>query len=543
MFENVIFCLKYQNMNNKIFFLYATLCLFFTQNSVAQQPIFDLLIRNGKIIDGSGNPWFRADIGILNGKIAAIGRYDSTQAKRTIDASGMVVAPGFIDVHTHSESGIFRVPTADNFILDGVTSIITGNCGGSEDNLTDFFRKITKNGASVNVGSFIGHNNIRRQVMKKAMRDPTPQEHIEMEKGVEKAMKQGAVGLSTGLIYIPGTYAKTPEIVGLAKVAARFGGVYTAHIRNEGEKVSDAISEAITVGREARIPVEISHFKVSFKPLWGKSTETVALVEKARQEGIDINIDQYPYTASSTNMGTLLPSWVLADSDSAMKVRLRDPSVKTKIKAEMIASLMRDERKNWDYAVVARSVGDSTINGKTISDINILRGRQPTTEDEAETIFDLMATGGGQMIYHKMSETDIDIILKYPNTMIASDGGVEVYGFGVTHPRSYGTNARVLGRYVRERKTLTLEDAIRRMTSLPAQRFRMDDRGLLRVGYAADVVIFDEKTVADKATYERPHAYSVGFQWVIVNGKLTVVNGQHTGEKAGQIILGKGFVP
>ena len=507
----------------------------------AQKPQFDLLIRNGKVIDGSGNPWFRADIGIENGKIKAIGRYDSTQAKRTIDATGMVVSPGFIDVHTHVEGGIKRVPTADNYILDGVTSIITGNCGGSEDDLPDFFKSMMKTGVSVNVGSFIGHNNIRKQVMKKAMRDPTPKEQIEMEQLVEKAMKQGAVGLSTGLIYIPGTYSKTPEVVGLAKVAARYGGIYTSHIRNEGEKVSDAISEAITIGREAQIPVEISHFKIAFKPLWGKSTETVAMVEHARQEGIDINIDQYPYAASSTNMGTLLPSWALADGDSAMIARFVDLTIHAKIKTEMLTNLAKDQRKNWDYAVVSRASKDSTINGKSISDINIGRGRKPTAEDEVETIFDLMAQGGGQMIYHKMSEEDIDIILKYPNTMIASDGGVEVYGFGVTHPRSYGTNARVLARYVRERKTLTLEDAIRRMTSLPAQRFRIDNRGLLRVGYAADVLVFDEKTVSDKATYGRPHAYSVGFQWVVVNGVLTVESGKHNEMKAGQIIYGKGY--
>jgi N-acyl-D-amino-acid deacylase len=324
----------------------------------AQKPLFDLLIRNGKVIDGSGNPWFRADIVISNGKIAGIGRYDSTQAKRTIDAMGMVVSPGFIDVHTHVEGGIKRVPTADNYILDGVTSIITGNCGGSEDDLTEFYQKLMKTGISVNLASFIGHNNVRRQVMKKAMRDPTPKEQIEMERLVEKAMKQGAVGLSTGLIYIPGTYAKTPEIVGLAKVAAQYGGVYTSHIRNEGEKVSDAIAEAITIGREAKIPVEISHFKISFKPLWGKSTETVAMVEKARQEGIDINIDQYPYTASSTNMGTLLPSWALADGDSAMIARFADPTLHAQIKAEMIKSLTKDLRKNWDYAVVARAGND-----------------------------------------------------------------------------------------------------------------------------------------------------------------------------------------
>jgi N-acyl-D-amino-acid deacylase len=526
----------------RVLMCFIPLSIFTFCNSIlAQKPLFDVLIRNGKVIDGSGNPWFRADIGVLNGKIAAIGQLDSTQAKRTIDATGLVVSPGFIDVHTHVEGGIIRVPTADNYILDGVTSIITGNCGGSEDNLTSFYQNLMKIGISLNIGSFIGHNNVRRQVMNKANRDPTPKEQADMENLVEKAMKQGAVGLSTGLIYIPGTYSKTPEVLGLAKIAARYGGVYTSHIRNEGETVSSAISEAITVGREAQIPVEISHFKIAFKPLWGKSTETVAMVEKARQEGIDINIDQYPYAASSTNMGTLLPAWALADGDTAMLKRFADTAIHAQIKAEMIANLTKDQRKNWDYAVVAHSKADSTLDGKTISDITILRGRKRTAEDEVETIFELMAKGGGQMIYHKMSEEDIDIILKYPNTMIASDGGVEVYGFGVTHPRSYGTNARVLGRYVRERKTLTLEDAIRRMTSLPAQRFRIDDRGLLRVGYAADILVFDEKTVSDKATYERPHAYSVGFKYVMVNGKLTVDNGRHNETKAGQIIYGKGY--
>ncbi len=530
-------------MKNRFLLMLSLFFLLSTPLSInAQKNTFDLLIRNGKVIDGSGNPWFRADIGIVGNKIAAIGHFDSTDAKRTIDANGMVVSPGFIDVHTHAEDGIKRVPTADNFILDGVTSIITGNCGGSEDNLSDFFKKIMDKGVSVNIGSFIGHNNVRRQVMKKAMRDPTPKEQAEMERLVEKAMKQGAVGLSTGLIYIPGTYSKTPEVVGLAKVAARYGGIYTSHIRNEGEKVEDAIAEAITIGREAQIPVEISHFKISFKPLWGKSTETVAMVEKARQEGIDVNIDQYPYTASSTNMGTMLPSWALADGDSAMKARFEDPSIHTKIKAEMIESLKKDQRTNWDYAVVAHCVADPKMDGKTVSDINILRGRQPTAEEEVETVFELLANGGGQMIYHKMSEEDVDIILRYPNTMIASDAGVQVFGFGVTHPRAYGTNARVLSRYVRGRKTLTLEDAIRRMTSLPAQRFRIDDRGLLRVGYAADILVFDEKIVNDKATYERPHAYSVGFHWVVVNGKVTVEKGQHNEVKAGQIILGKGFL-
>jgi N-acyl-D-amino-acid deacylase len=509
--------------------------------SIFSQKPFDILIKNGKIVDGTGNPWYNGDVGIYEGKITAIGQLKDATAAQMIDGKGLIIAPGFIDVHTHSEDGIKRVPTADNFILDGVTSIVTGNCGGSAEDLTRFFTEIREKGSSVNVASLIGHNTVRRQIMQTTMRDPTPEEQVKMEELVEKAMKEGAVGLSTGLIYIPGTYSKTPEIVGLAKVAAQYGGIYASHMRDEGDSVHYAIDEAITIGREAQIPVEISHFKVAFKPFWGKSTETVAQVEKARQSGIDINIDQYPYTASSTNMGVLVPSWALADGDSMIKVRFNTPSVRSSIIAEMLKTVGEDKRTSYDYAVIARCRFDSTYNGKSISEVNLLRGGKRSLESEANTVLDLVEKGGAQMIYHKMSEEDVETILKYPNTMIASDAGVQTFGYAVTHPRAYGTNARVLGRYVRERKVISLEDAIRRMTSLPAQRFRLDGRGLLQVGKAADIVIFDEKIVSDKATYEKPHAYSVGFQWVIVNGKTVIENGKHTGQLSGQILLGKGF--
>jgi N-acyl-D-amino-acid deacylase len=503
---------------------------------------YDLIIRNGRVVDGTGNPWVRADVAVKDGRIVGIGNFETAVAKQTINAKNNIVAPGFIDVHTHSEDGIVRVPTADNFILDGVTTIVTGNCGGSAEDLAAFFAKIQEKGTSVNVSSLIGHNTVRRQVMQTALRDPSPEEQQKMEALVEKAMRDGAVGLSTGLIYIPGTYAKTPEIVGLAKAAAKHGGIYASHMRDEGDSVKQAIDEAITIGREARIPIEISHFKQSYKPFWGKSRDMIAQVEAARREGIDINVDQYPYTASSTNLGVLIPSWALADGDSVIKQRFATPSVRKQIIDEMLATLKNNEFKNYSYAVVARFKPDSTYNGKSISDINLLRGRKATARDEAETILDLQAESFTQMIYHKMSENDVEAILRYPNTMIASDAGVQTFGFAVTHPRAYGTNARVLGRYVRERKVIPLEDAIRRMTALPAQRFQFADRGLLREGMAADIVIFDENTVSDKATYDKPHAYSVGFQWIIVNGKVVIEDGRQTGEKSGQIIHGKGFI-
>ena len=380
--------------------------------------------------------------------------------------------------------------------------------------------------------------------MKTAFREPTAREQADMEMLVEQAMKDGAVGLSTGLIYTPGTYARTPEIVNLAKIASRYGGVYASHIRNEGQGVEQAIAEAIQIGREAQIPVEISHFKVASKPIWGSSTQTVGLVEAARREGLDVTVDQYPYTASSTSLASSIPSWALADGDSAVLVRFRDPATRAKIQTEMLAGLKKNSRKNYDYAVVANYPADTTYNGMSISRINQKLGRKNSAAVEADLIMELMERTTMkriQMVYHTMSEADVETILRYPNTMIASDAGVAKLGSGMPHPRAYGTNARVLGRYVRERHVIPLEEAIRRMTSLPAQRFRLTDRGLLRPGYAADVVLFDEKTVSDQATYDQPHAYTTGIVWVLVNGTPVVENGKLTGQRPGQLLMGPGY--
>ena len=510
---------------------------------VHAQP-YDLVIRNGRVVDGTGNPWVYADVAIQNGRIARVGTIPPADAKQTIDATGLIVAPGFIDVHTHIESSLAAQPGAHNFIYDGVTTVITGNCGGSSSSLKTYFDSLRILKTSVNVGSLIGHNSVRIKVMKMAFREPTAREQADMEALVERAMKEGAVGLSTGLIYTPGTYARTPEVVNLAKVASRYGGVYASHIRNEGQNVKQAIQEAIQISREARIPVEISHFKVASKPLWGKSTETVELVEAARREGLDVTVDQYPYTASSTSLESIVPSWALADGDSAVLIRFRDPATRTKIRTEMLEALKKNLRKNYEYAVVASYRPDTTFNGLSISQINQKLGRKNTPQTEAELVMDLMERANLkriQMVYHTMSETDVETILRYPNTMIASDAGVARLGSGMPHPRAYGTNARVLGRYVRERHIIPLEEAIRRMTSLPAQRFRLTDRGLLRPGYAADIVLFDEKTIADRATYEQPHAYATGISWVLVNGTPVVEHGKHNGQRPGQLLMGPGF--
>ncbi|GAB3503206.1 D-aminoacylase [Spirosoma knui] len=518
-------------------------CSLFPVLATAQS--YDLIIKNGRVVDGTGNPWIRADVAIRNGRIVQVGKLPSADAKRIIDANGLIVAPGFIDVHAHVEGDLESQPGAPNFTYDGVTTLITGNCGSSGTNFRRYFDTLRAQGISINLGSLIGHNSVRLKVMKTAFREPTAREQADMEAIVQQAMQDGAVGLSTGLIYTPGTYARTPEIVNLARVASRYGGVYASHIRNEGQEVKQAIEEAIQISREANIPVEISHFKVASKPLWGNSTETIELVEAARREGLDVTVDQYPYTASSTSLASIIPSWALADGDSAVLARFRDSATRTKIRTEMLESLKKNLRKNYDYAVVASYRADTTFNGLSITRINQKLGRKNTATAEADLVMELMERADMkriQMVYHTMSETDVETILRYPNTMIASDAGVAKFGSGMPHPRAYGTNARVLGRYVRERKVIPLEEAIRRMTSLPAQRFRLTDRGLLRPGYAADVVLFDEKTVADKATYEQPHAYTTGISWVLVNGTPVIEEGKHTGQRPGQLLMGPGYV-
>jgi N-acyl-D-amino-acid deacylase len=508
---------------------------------------YDLVIRNGRIVDGGGNPWYVADVGVRDGRIAEIGRLcgaEGCPAGRVIDAAGLIVAPGFIDVHTHSEDGIRRAPSADNYLFDGVTSVITGNCGGSASNLAAFFAELRLTSISVNLGSLIGHNTVRREVMGTDLREPTSEELARMEQLVEEAMREGAVGLSTGLIYAPGSFAKTPEIAALARVAARFDGVYATHLRNEGNDeqggVFDAIDEALEVGRLAGVPVQISHFKVAGKRVWGLSAKTLAKVENARQAGLDVTLDQYPYTASSTSLGVLLPARLYEGGREQLLKQLADPPTRKRICQEVLKRIRRRGFKKLDYAVVARCSWDSSLEGKSIAQINRERKRKRRLEAEVETALEMIEKGGATMVYHTMHEEDVERILRYPYAMVASDGGIVEFGKGVPHPRSYGTNARVLGRYARERKVVRLEEAVRKMTSLPAQRFRLLDRGLVRPGMWADLVVFDDQTVADLATFEKPHAPSGGFRYVLVNGVVVVHEGRHTGARPGRILLGPG---
>ncbi|MBM3725469.1 MAG: D-aminoacylase [Acidobacteria bacterium] len=497
---------------------------------------FDLLIVNGRLVDGMGNPWFRGDLGVRAGRIAAMGNLAGKTADRTLNVDGRIVAPGFIDVHTHIEGDVEKLPAAANFVLDGVTTMVTGNCGGSVTAVAEWFERLTKLDLGANVATLIGHNAVRRAVMGDANRDATPEELDRMRALIDQAMRDGAAGFSTGLIYIPGTYSNTAEVVSLAAAAARHGGVYASHMRDEGEHVLQAIEEAVRVGRENAMRVQLSHFKIDNRKLWGASEKSLALVEKHRAEGVDVVVDQYPYDRSSTNLGITLPSWALADGQEKILQRLNDPLAKAKIKDDMASMLDQKGLKDYSYAIVASFPPDRSYDGKTISEINRLKGRESTVSAEIETILEMMAAGRAQMVYHSMGQDDVDRIMRYPWTAVASDGGIQEMGVGVPHPRSYGTNARVLARAVRERKLLTLEDAIRRMTSLPARTFGLRDRGVLLEGAAADLVIFDPEKVEDKATFAEPHQYSAGFQWVIVNGVITAEESRLTGGRGGKVL-------
>jgi N-acyl-D-amino-acid deacylase len=469
-----------------------------------------------------------------------VGRDIKPSSKKTIDAKGLIVAPGFIDVHTHIEEDEAKDPTAASFIYDGVTTVVTGNCGSSQIDAGKYLDWIDSLKLSINVATLVGHNDIRKAVMGRANRDASAAEMQQMESLVDNAMKGGAVGLSTGLIYIPGTYTKTQEIVALAKVAAKYHGVYASHMRDEGDSVVQAIREALTIGREANIPVQISHFKLSGQQNWGRSKETVPLIEAARIEGIDVTIDQYPYTASSTSISTLIPDDILADGQDSIKVRLRNPAIRERVINEMLRKLKKRKLKHFSYAVVANHAYDTTYNGKSIEQINLMRGKKHKAKEEAETVIDIMINGGASAVFHGMSEDDIKRIMRYPFDMFASDASIRVLNSGMPHPRGYGTNARVLAKYVRDEKVITLEEAIRRMTSLPAQKFQLKDRGLIKEGMAADIVVFDEKQVKDLSTFDKPHAYSTGFHYVLVNGVLTVDNQKHTGTRGGKSIYGPG---
>lgn len=522
-------------------YLFAALLVFPARGVLIEpQEDYDLLIRGARVVDGSGNPWFRADVGIKNGKIARVGQIpDSARAAQVIDAGGKILAPGFIDVHTHVES-IYDLPEAENFVRMGVTSLVTGNCGASATNIAEYLGRIETQPLAVNLATLVGHNSVRGKVMGLENRAPTAEELKQMETIVEQAMKDGAVGFSTGLIYVPGNYAATDEVVALARVAAKYHGLYATHMRSEGAGVFDAIRESLQIGEQANLPVEISHFKISSKPLWNHSDETLGLVRQARERGLSVTVDQYAYTASSTSLDVLLPDWALSGGRDEGRKRLNDPATRERIISEMKKSLQKGERKDYSYAVVAGYKPNPAFDGLSIAAITKQTRKSDKVEQQIEQILEMYAAGGTGMVYHTMSEDDVKRIMRAPFTMIASDSGVRRFNEGMPHPRGYGNNVRVLGRYVREMKNLSLEDAVRKMTSLPAQTFGLRDRGLVREGMAADLVIFDEKTIAETSTFEKPHQYPIGLSYTIVNGQVVIADNKLTDRRPGQALRGAG---
>jgi len=511
----------------------------------SQAPAFDIVIRGGRVVDGTGSPWFTADVGIRGDAIAAIQpRLDATGA-RVIDAAGLVVSPGFIDVHAHVEprqggEDMVGNPAAENNVRQGVTTVIGSPDGGGPVGVGGYLATVAAGRPAINVGAFIGHGSVRSAVMGQVDRAATPDELERMRELVRTGMREGAFGLSTGLFYVPGNYAPLEEVIELARVAGQFGGIHQSHMRDEASHVLDSVRETIAIGERGGLPTQVTHHKVIGKVNWGTSVDTLRLIDEARARGVDATIDQYPYTASSTSIqGGLVPQWAQAGGRQAMLQRLRDEATRGKVLAA-VASSIETDRGGGDpgNVVLAACAWDPSLAGKSLAQVLRDRGRPVTIPGAAELVVEIIEKGGCSAVYHAISEDDVVRIMKHPATMIASDAapGIPTFGRNVPHPRAYGTFARVLGRYVREKQVLTLEEAVRKMSAFPAQRMGLGDRGLLRPGMKADVVVLNPATIKDMATFDTPHQYAVGVAAVLVNGQVTLADGAMTGARAGRVL-------
>lgn len=507
--------------------------------SSAEAQAYDVVILGGTVIDGTGADGFRADVAVSNGRIALVSReaIDPALGRTVIDAEGQVVTPGFIDSHAHVQQSIAEYPLAENFLRQGITTLVASLHSGDQPWPLEAFASSLE--TAPNIGFFAGHSWTRKEVMGMDDRAPTEAELDEMRSLVDQSMREGALGLSTGLLYVPANFAETEEIIELAKVASAHGGIYVSHMRNEGSGLIESVAEVIRIADEANIPAQINHHKAVGAGQWGWSERTLAMIDSANAAGLTVTHDLYPYTASSTGSSILFPQWALAGGAEAFAERVADEDTRAQMEEDMMYIFQNDRVGNDISRIQFRVLGsDISYNGRTLADYAVDHGLEANLDNGIDLAIELQLSGGFSAIYHAMDEQDVIRIMQHPLAMIETDGDAVGYGIGYPHPRSYGAFARVLSRYVRELEVLTLEEAVRKMTSMPARWLGRSDMGVLAEGMLADVAVFDPDEIRDLATYTDPHQYSVGITDLLVNGVPVIRNGGITGEKPGRWIRG-----
>lgn len=503
---------------------------------------FDVIIEGATIVDGSGAEAYTGDIGLSGDRIVAIGDLNEASALERVQATGLVAAPGFIDIHSHATSSsvegsaIVLRPDAENYVRQGVTTVLGGQDGSSMDNVGDFLAHIDANPSTINVGVFYGHGSLRARVIGEDDVRATQESLGEMVRRVEQAMLDGAFGLSSGLEYTPGAFANVDEVAALAGPVAEHGGMYISHIRDEGGRLLESVDEVLEVGRRSGARVQITHHKVIGKGRWGMAAESLDLIDQARANGVDASSDQYPYTASSTGLTILFPTWSKDGGFEALQARLADPAQRARIRQDVIQHITIERGADPSTIVAARCGFDASFNGKSLADILTDRGLPVSVPGAADVAMELVGAGSCSGVFHSMSPDDVRTIMQHAWTSISSDGGIPAMGEGVPHPRNYGAFARVLGRYVRQDSVLTIEDAIHKMSGLPASRLNMSDRGLLKEGFVADVALFDPDTIVDTAEFGNPHHFAEGVSHVWVSGVAVLSDGEMTGQQAGKAL-------